>query len=126
MHERQQLGGAGEAAAVNYLTGLGYRILFKNWHAGRYGEIDIVASNNGSLVVVEVKTRQQIKFGYPENAVNRAKLKKLRLAAQSFMVSHPQFDGPVRLEVIAIVVNTERVIVDLKHYQSLYLDDKFT
>ncbi|MBI5733758.1 MAG: YraN family protein [Candidatus Kerfeldbacteria bacterium] len=123
-HRRQELGHQGEAAALRYLADKGYKIICQNWHAGRYGEIDIVALQAGEVVIVEVKTRQQIKFGYPEGAVNQAKLNKLRLAAQSFMLAHPQLGSRYRVEVVALLFDDYQRIVDVKHYRNIHFDGK--
>jgi len=116
-HARQQLGQAGEAAAVSYLEGLGYEILAQNWHAGRYGEIDIVAQDGVALVVIEVKARQSIGFGYPEEAVNKTKQDKLRSAAQAYVLAHPQLPAELRFDVVAVVLTPGGEVMELKHYR---------
>ncbi len=123
-HRRQELGRQGEAAALGYLAAKGYKIVCQNWHAGRYGEIDIVALQADEVVIVEVKTRQQTRFGYPEEAVNQTKLNKLRLAAHSFMLAHPQLGPRCRLEVVALLLDDCQRTVDIKHYPSIYSDGK--
>jgi putative endonuclease len=52
----QKTGQHGEALAVDYLRGNGYQIITQNWHC-TYGEIDIVAQRQGTLVFVEVRSR---------------------------------------------------------------------
>jgi putative endonuclease len=53
---RQCLGAAAEQAVVQYLTRLGWQILDRNIRAGRY-ELDIVAREGPTVVVVEVRFR---------------------------------------------------------------------
>ena len=53
---RQQLGIIGENLAVAELTRRGYAILERRYRT-RYGEIDIVADDEGTIVFVEVKAR---------------------------------------------------------------------
>jgi putative endonuclease len=53
---RQNLGAAAERAVVEYLTRLGWQILDRNIRAGRY-ELDIVARDGATVVVVEVRCR---------------------------------------------------------------------
>jgi putative endonuclease len=118
-HQRQQLGLEGENFAAQYLEGKGYTILTRNWHAGRYGEIDIVAEDAGTLVVVEVKTRHGVGFGNPEDAVNKTKQEKLRAAAQAYLTAHPQLPQQARIEVVAVVLSHEGGVLDLKHYQDI-------
>ena len=52
----QVTGQHGEQIAVDYLRNKGYDILTRNWHC-TYGEIDIVAQDQDTLVFVEVRSR---------------------------------------------------------------------
>ena len=56
MHAKDVLGQSGEQAAAEYLESCGLRILDRNWRCA-VGEIDIVAVDRRTLVVVEVKSR---------------------------------------------------------------------
>lgn len=64
MAAKDDLGRAGEDRAVAHLTGDGYRIIARNWRCAQ-GEIDVVAERDGTLVVVEVKTRSSEDYGHP-------------------------------------------------------------
>ena len=70
MAEHNVLGKEGEGEAVAYLQEKGYVIRHRNWLAGRL-ELDIVAEKDGELVVIEVKTRRNERYGRPEDAVDR-------------------------------------------------------
>ena len=59
------LGKRGEDLATEYLMKKGYKILERNFRAGKC-EIDIVAKDGQKLVFVEVKTRKTDYFGQPE------------------------------------------------------------
>lgn len=119
MHQRQQLGKAGEEAAAFYLENKGCTILEKNWHAGRYAEIDLVCQQGEELVLVEVKARQDMSFGFPEEAVTRTKQEKLQMAAQAYILSHPHLSSKVRFDVVAIILSISGEVLNLKHYQGL-------
>lgn len=118
-HQRQTLGALGEKVAQEYLERLGYKKVAQNWHAGRYGEIDLIMIDGNELVFVEVKTRASADFGYPEQAVNIFKQKKLIGAAQAFLSQHPQLPTIPRFDVIAILLSTGNKITDIKHYKRL-------
>lgn len=118
-HARQRTGGIGEAAARAYLEGQGYIILDQNWHAGRWGEIDIIAQQGDELIFVEVKSRRGTGFGNPEEAVNSAKQKKLMGAAQSFLIAHPHLPQKTRFDVIAVLLSPADEIQDVQHFKRL-------
>ncbi len=73
---KQTVGEIGEEIASAYLKKNKYKILCRNYVAGK-GEIDIIALKKGATVFVEVKTRQDKSFGEAAEAVNLKKRKKL-------------------------------------------------
>lgn len=78
--KRKALGAYGEDLAADYLVGQGLEIWQRNWRC-LVGEVDIVALDQGELVICEVKTRKSTKFGYPVEAITYKKLMKLRRLA---------------------------------------------
>ncbi|HEX8030942.1 MAG TPA: YraN family protein [Vicinamibacterales bacterium] len=75
-HARQQLGTAGETLACAELERLGYRIIARNYRT-RFGEIDIVADHDGTVVFVEVKTKTDDSFGDPVEEVTPQKQRQI-------------------------------------------------
>ena len=65
MAKHNDLGKAGENAAVAYLEQKGYLIRNRNWRKGHF-ELDIVAAKDNELIVIEVKTRSNTLFAEPE------------------------------------------------------------
>ena len=61
MAKHNDLGKAGENAAVAYLEQKGYLIRDRNWRKGHF-ELDIVAAKDNELIVVEVKTRSNTRL----------------------------------------------------------------
>lgn len=100
MAAHNDLGFWGEQVAADYLTSKGYRILHRNWQCGRR-DIDIVATDMATLVIVEVKTRRNNSFTEPEAAVDRQKIKSLAIAANSY-IKQLQTDMPVRFDIITV------------------------
>ena len=70
-----QKGRAGEMIALKYLIDNKANILETNYRINS-GEIDIIAEINDELVFIEVKSRTNIKFGYPSEAVDCRKIRK--------------------------------------------------
>ncbi|WP_306415995.1 YraN family protein [Fulvivirga ulvae] len=76
MNNKAQTGKDGEQRAAEYLMGKGYELLERNYRYKR-SEIDIIIKKEQLLVFVEVKTRSYSSFGYPEDAVDGIKIKKV-------------------------------------------------
>ena len=101
MAEHNVLGHTGEDDAADYLAREGYHILDRNWRSG-HKEIDIVAEKGGVLVIVEVKTRRDARFGKPEDAVSENKIRRIVLAADAYVRLH-RIDMPVRFDIITVL-----------------------
>ena len=72
-----------------------------NWVSGKY-ELDIVAFKDDMLVVVEVKTRRNSDFAYPEEAVTDKKIRNIVRATEAYVLSH-DLDCDVRFDVVSKV-----------------------
>ncbi len=110
------LGQITEAAAAEYLHSNGYQIIERNYH-NRFGEIDIIARDNKTLVFVEVKAKTGVEFGSPEEMVGKSKLAKVRRMGSLYMEDKML---PCRIDVVAIVVDKNETITRLTHYQNVY------
>ncbi|MBI5641552.1 MAG: YraN family protein [Nitrospirae bacterium] len=103
------LGKDGETLAVKFLKGKGYRILEKNYRTV-FGEIDIIAKDEGVVVFIEVKTRSDDQFGYPFEAVNRRKREKMRKVALCFM-KKLRGEVPARFDVLSISMDDGPMLI---------------
>jgi putative endonuclease len=99
---KDELGRAGEQVAAEYLERAGLRILDRNWRCAD-GEIDIVAAERRVLVVCEVKTRSDARFGTPLEAISRNKRTRLRRLAAQWLAAHGVLFDEVRLDVIGLI-----------------------
>jgi putative endonuclease len=98
--KNKDTGFLGENMATNHLLSIGFEILGRNWRY-KHLEIDIVASKQGLLHIVEVKTRSSIDFGYPEQMINPQKMQFLKNAAAHYQFQNPQWKW-LQFDVIAI------------------------
>lgn len=96
------IGAHGEELACEYLSGLGYELVDRNWRCDQ-GELDIVARDGACLVFCEVKTRRSVAFGSPVEAVTRGKAARLRRLAVSWLREHPERAEEMRIDVIGIL-----------------------
>jgi putative endonuclease len=98
---RQELGILGENLAVEELTRRGYAILARRYRT-RYGEIDIVAEEQGTIVFVEVKAREDATFGTAAEAVTPDKRRRVVSRAVEYLARKHVTDRPCRFDVVAI------------------------
>jgi putative endonuclease len=101
---RQRLGALGEEVAARRLQELGYAILQRNYRCAA-GEIDIVAMDGGTLILVEVRTRRGDRMGTPEESIGPHKRAKMIEVAQTY-VSEREYAGDWRMDVVAVAVGT--------------------
>ena len=99
---RQQIGAHGEALAAQFLEQSGYRILDRNWRAGRLGELDLVATQCDVIVAVEVKTRTTFTHGSPLEAVTPQKVRRLRQLLMHWLREHNVQAKSLRVDAIAV------------------------
>lgn len=114
----KELGMRGELAALRYLERRGFEILEHNWEC-RYGEADIIARDGSTLVFIEVKTRSNIRKGFPSEAVDEEKRARYEKIACCYLKTHDEVDIPVRFDVMALIVlGNDRALI--KHYVSAF------
>jgi putative endonuclease len=100
-------GVAGERlAALHYLL-RGYRILGRNVWAGGH-ELDLVVRRGRRLVFVEVKRKRGAGFGDPLEMVGAEKRRRVRRAAEAWLVAHPEA-SPLELSFEVAAVRGRRV-----------------
>lgn len=105
MADHNELGKTGEELALKHLRGLGYNILELNWHFGRE-EVDIIARDKDTLVIIEVKTRASNWFGEPEFAVTKSKQRTLIRAADAYINKH-DLNLDCRFDIISVIITPQ-------------------
>lgn len=98
---RQRVGLIGEDLACQELARRGYAILARRYRS-RFGEIDIVARQEQTIVFVEVKARTGRAYGGAAAAVTIAKQRKVGQMAAEFLARRALGDLPCRFDVVAI------------------------
>ncbi len=67
---------------------------------------------------VEVKTRLKERFGGPEEAINRDKVKKLTKNAEAY-AARKKYRKEYRIDAICIVLDEERRLNRIAHYENI-------
>ena len=115
MSSNKDLGDIGEEFAANYLKSRNYEILSRNFRFGKTAEIDIIAEINDTIIFVEVKTRNNQKYGTPAEAVTLKKQQKIIQAATKFLQLNDYFDRSCRFDVFEVFANDNQDPIDWKY-----------
>jgi putative endonuclease len=99
--DNQTAGKQGEDLAADTLLGLGYAILARRYRT-RYGEIDIIARYQDTLVFVEVKARRSNHFGTAAESVTAWKQRRIIAMARDYLGGMGGPEVPCRFDVVAI------------------------
>ncbi len=114
-------GAAGEALAAKYLERLGLRIVARNVHL-RHAELDLIALDGATLVVVEVRLRATDRFGSAAESVDARKQRRIARAAAELLARGglPRFSR-VRFDVVAIDASADPPVVT--HFRDAFTAD---
>jgi putative endonuclease len=102
VHPNLALGAAGEDRAAAWYAAAGYRILERNWRSAA-GEIDLLCTRAGVLVVCEVKSRRTDRHGQPFEAVTRVKQQRLRRLAAAYAAGSATHFTGFRFDVASLL-----------------------
>lgn len=117
MADHNELGTLGEDLATKFLLGEGYTILERNWTFQK-AEIDIIAQKEeGTIVFVEVKTRNSAFFGDPQSFVTPAKIKLLVKAANEYLIEN-ELQEEARFDIIAVLKNSKEERIE--HFENAF------
>jgi len=107
---RKDAGLAGEAAALEFLTGKGLQLLLRNYRC-RGGEIDLVMLDGATLALIEVRLRSDIRYGGAAASVDTRKQKRLTLAARHLLLTKPELTRyRARFDVVALTPQTKEAL----------------
>jgi putative endonuclease len=116
------IGRAGEAAARVFVTQeLGYKIAETNFRT-REGEVDIVATDNGTWVFIEVKTRSNHGFGSGVEQISTRKAQRLQATAQRFLAENDLYEVNWRIDLLSIEMSRSGRVGNIEHIPSAIED----
>lgn len=114
-----KIGRWGEEISCAFLRLKGLSIIARNYRAGRL-ELDIVASDKGELVFVEVKVRSRMDRGGPFEAVGAKKQSDLTRAAAVYLARTGADVPSCRFDVIGIAIDKGGNIMTLRHIERAF------
>lgn len=110
-------GKKGEAEARRFLESKGYRFLLANYRHKR-AEVDLLMLDGECLVFVEVKTRKNAGYGFPEEFVSERKVELYYEAAEEYMHKN-NWQGEVRFDVVAVLERDKKTVA-IEHFKDAF------
>jgi putative endonuclease len=120
---RRARGAIGEQAAADLLTGLGCEILERNFRT-RYGELDLIAIDRGTLVFCEVRTRVgRNAIAYALESIGPGKRLQLRKMAGEWLRLSPAerpFTKGMRFDAVAVAMTRDGRVLSMEHVRDAF------
>ena len=91
----------GEDLAVFCLLKQGYKIIERNYKT-KLGEIDIIADCRGCICFVEVRAKNSLSFGAPEETIIKRKQLQISKAALLYIKKYKLQDKSCRFDVVSV------------------------
>jgi putative endonuclease len=117
---RHRLGRLGEDHAAAHLQRRGLAIVARN-HRTRFGELDLIAYGDDTLVFAEVKTRRS-GSGTPWDTLDGRKRRQVRRMAHAWL--YQTEDRPrartLRFDAIGVVIDAAGRLVRLDHLEGAF------
>jgi putative endonuclease len=121
-NRRRQLGDAGEQLAADHLARRGFQILDRNYRT-RWGELDIVACDERTIVFCEVKTRIATRARRdPLESVHPRKRAQVRRMAGRWLADrsdHPRVSD-LRFDAIGVTLTSDGRLLRLDHVEAAF------
>lgn len=116
MAEHLETGKLGEDKAAAHLIEKGYEIVARNYRF-KHGEIDMIAKKGKLAIFVEVKTRTNLSYGFPEEFVDATKRGLIMKTAEHYIFDTDwHFD--IRFDIVSVVINSNSIRI--KHIEDAF------
>ena len=118
MISRRNIGNDAEDIASVFITSRGFSVIKRNFTC-RFGEIDIIALHNHTLVFIEVRSKNSQMKGSPAESITVFKKRKIFKTAQYFLKCNAQYmDYSCRFDFIGIMDG------NINHVRSFISEDE--
>lgn len=113
-----ELGVWGETIALRHLWKQGWRILERNYVAGK-GEIDAIAEDHGELVILEVRTRVSPDV-HPAETISARKSGKIAQAAHAYIARHCPSCANYRFDTASVIIAADHQSFIVEHQRGVF------
>jgi putative endonuclease len=124
MLNNKKIGKLGEDVGVKYLKSKGYKILDRNFEKRaislKFGEIDIIAQKDKTIIFCEVKTFSSEKGLSPEQRVDFRKKETIAKIAEIWLDERgKEQDVRWQIDVLAIVLDFNSRKAKIRHFENV-------
>jgi putative endonuclease len=120
---RRARGAIGEQAAADLLESRGYEILERNFRT-KYGELDVIAIDRGTLVFCEVRTRVgRNAIAYALESIGPGKRLQLRKMAGEWLrlsTADRPFTSAMRFDAVAVAMTGDGRVLSMEHVRDAF------
>lgn len=114
----QALGRRGEDLAHRFLERMGMKVVARNYRTpSGSGEVDLVAWDGDTLVMIEVKCRRAEEVAAPERNVDVEKIRRMARAARDYARRASVPWERVRFDVVSVVLSRPPI---LRHWRDAF------
>jgi len=107
-----------ERRVREYLESKGMTVVKNNYRC-RFGEVDIIARDGGTLVFVEVRSRWNNPSVNPEEFITREKTRRLYRVAEHYLQNVVKREISSRFDLITVNLDEIGNINSLKHLRAI-------
>ncbi len=101
-----------EAHVALYLEASGLDILHRNFYC-KQGEVDLIAQEGDTLVFIEVRFRQNTRYGSAPESITRSKQRKIIQSARFFLCRYPHYaNHACRFDVVGVTLKGQQLDFD--------------
>jgi len=118
---RQELGALGERHAARALRAKGLRILEGNFRVPQ-GELDIIARDGDTLVLVEVRTRTSEETKSPLASVDHTKQQKIIRLGRLYRRARRLPECHTRYDVVEVIASHYGEVKEVRHVEGAFID----
>jgi len=116
---KRRFGRRSESYAAKYLRKLGWRLVAANVTDSR-GELDLLALENGTLVIVEVRSTAGSNPELPAASVDLRKQRRITEAVLRYLSRNKLLGFPVRFDVLAIAWPESERVPKVLHFRDAF------
>jgi len=128
--DSQKLGELGEDIACRFLMKHGFEVLERNY-TKKWGEIDIIAQNEGKLYFVEVKSvscetlpdfeNENPFMKHPEENMHPWKLKRLSRTIQTYLIHKRIGNTPWQFDLLLVYIEIKSRVARVRKIENIIL-----